>query len=61
MNRLQQRLAYLESQALEAKIAHQGRNFVFLSFEEPNLPPHADRLAAFKAENGVSRSAMSSL
>jgi hypothetical protein len=26
---------------------------VFLSFEDPNLPPHADRLAGFKTENGV--------
>jgi hypothetical protein len=30
-----------------------GRHFVFLTFEEPNLPPRADRLAALKAENGA--------
>jgi hypothetical protein len=38
---------------LEARIKPQGRTFVFCSFEEPGLPPFADRLAAFKAENGV--------
>jgi hypothetical protein len=30
-----------------------GRHFVFLTFEEPNLAPRADRLAALKAENGA--------
>jgi hypothetical protein len=39
--------------ALEAQILPKGRHFVFISFEEPNLPPRADRLAAFKAENSI--------
>ena len=39
--------------ALEAQTLPKGRHFVFLTFEEPNLPPRADRLAAFKAENGA--------
>ena len=39
--------------ALEAKIAPKGRAFVFLRVEGPDLPPYADQLAAFRAENGV--------
>jgi hypothetical protein len=39
--------------ALEAQILPKGRHFVFLTFEEPNLPPRADRLAGFRAENGA--------
>jgi hypothetical protein len=42
--------------ALEAKIAPKGAVLVFLSFEEPNLPPRADRLAAFRAEHGLAPS-----
>jgi hypothetical protein len=38
---------------LEAKIAPKAIALVFLSFEEPNSPPRADRLAAFRAENGL--------
>jgi hypothetical protein len=39
--------------ALEAQIRPRGRHFVFLTFEEPNLPPRADRLPDFRAENGA--------
>jgi hypothetical protein len=39
--------------ALEAQIAPQRRVFVFFGAEEPNLPPYAEQLAAFKAEKGV--------
>jgi hypothetical protein len=42
--------------ALEVKIAPKALVLVFLSFEAPNLPPRADRLAAFRAENGLSPS-----
>jgi hypothetical protein len=39
--------------ALEAKIAPKAIALVFLSFDEPSLPPRADRLAAFRAENSI--------
>jgi hypothetical protein len=53
MNRLQQRLADLEN-----ALAPKGRHFVFTHFvdEEPDAPSRDERLAAFKAENGVASS-----
>jgi hypothetical protein len=39
--------------ALEEKIAPKRSHFVFISFDEPSLPPRADRLAAFRAENSI--------
>jgi hypothetical protein len=39
--------------ALEEKITPKRSHFVFISFNEPSLPPRADRLEAFKVENGV--------
>jgi hypothetical protein len=48
MNRLQQRLADLEK-----AIAPKGRDFVFLSFDDPKRPPYAEQLAAFHAENDI--------
>jgi alanine racemase len=44
---------------LEAKLAPKGRHFVFTHFvddEEPDAPSRDERLAAFKAENGVAPS-----
>jgi hypothetical protein len=43
---------------LEAEIAPKGRHFVFTHFvdEEPDAPSRDERLAAFKAENGVAPS-----
>jgi hypothetical protein len=38
---------------LEGQIMPQARVFVFFPAEEPGLPPHAEQLAAFKAEKGV--------
>ncbi len=39
---------------LEDQLTPRGRIlFVFLSVEEPDLPPYAEQLAAFKAEKGV--------
>lgn len=32
---------------------HSPRVLVFLRFESPDLPPYAEHLAAFKAENNV--------
>jgi hypothetical protein len=53
MNRLNERLRLLEE-----KIAPKGRHFVFTHFvdEEPDAPSRDERLAAFKAENGVAPS-----
>ena len=39
--------------ALEAKIAPKATVLVFISFEDPRLPPRADRLASFRAEHGI--------
>jgi len=39
--------------ALEAQILPKGRVFVFFSFDEPDPPSYDERLASFKAENGV--------
>jgi hypothetical protein len=47
LSRIRDRLKRLEGQTMP-----QARVFVFVS-EEPNLQPRADRLAAFKAKNGV--------
>jgi hypothetical protein len=38
---------------LEAKIAPKVRHFVLVSFDAPDLPLCADRLAAFSAENSI--------
>jgi hypothetical protein len=38
---------------LEATIAPQSRIFVFFRAEGPSLPPYAEQLAQFKAENRV--------
>ena len=38
---------------LEAQLKPPGRMFVFVRFEKPGLPPYAEHLAAFKAENNV--------
>jgi hypothetical protein len=53
MNRLNERLRLLEE-----KIAPKGRHFVFTHFvdEEPDAPSKAERLAAFKADHGVTPS-----
>ena len=47
-SRLNDRLKHLEAQILP-----QRRVLVFLRFESPDLPPYAEHLAAFKAENNV--------
>ena len=47
-SRLSDRLKHLEAQILP-----QPRVFVFFRAEEPDLPPYAEQLAAFKAEKGV--------
>jgi hypothetical protein len=47
-SRLRDRLERLESQ-----LAPQRRVFVFFRSEEPGLPPYAEQLAQFKAENRV--------
>jgi hypothetical protein len=38
---------------LEAQLKPPGRVFVFFRVEKPDLPPYAEHLAAFKAENNV--------
>jgi hypothetical protein len=38
---------------LETQLKPPGRVLVFLRFESPDLPPYAEHLAAFKAENNV--------
>ena len=38
---------------LEALISPKRRVFVFFRAEEPDLPPYAEQLAAFKFEKGV--------
>jgi hypothetical protein len=38
---------------LEAQLKPPGRMCVFVTFESPDLPPYAEHLAAFKAENNV--------
>ena len=38
---------------LEALISPKRRVFAFFRAEEPDLPPYAEQLAAFKAEKGV--------
>ena len=38
---------------LEERIRPPMRTFVFFNVEKPGLPPYAERLEAFKAENGV--------
>lgn len=48
MSRLRDRLKRLEDQ-----LTPRGRIFVFLTVEEPDIPPYAEQLAAFKAEKGV--------
>jgi hypothetical protein len=35
------------------QIMPQARVFVFFRAEDPDLPPYAEQLAAFKAEKGV--------
>jgi hypothetical protein len=39
--------------ALEAKIAPKAAVLAFISFEDPDLPPRDERLAAFRDENGL--------
>jgi hypothetical protein len=46
--RIRDRVAKLEEQILPKR-----RVFVFFRVEEPDLPPYAEQLAAFKAEKGV--------
>ena len=47
-SRIRDRIAKLEEQILP-----QRRVFVFFRAEKPDLPPYAEHLAAFKAENNV--------
>jgi hypothetical protein len=47
-SRIHDRIAKLEEQILPKR-----RVFVFFRVEEPDLPPYAEQLAAFKAEKGV--------
>jgi hypothetical protein len=49
-SRIRDRIAKLEEQILPKR-----RVFVFFRIEEPDLPPYAEQLAAFKAEKGVGR------
>ena len=41
------------SRSLRAQLKPPGRVFVFFRVEKPDLPPCAEHLAAFKAENNV--------
>jgi hypothetical protein len=42
--------------ALEAKLSPKAAVLVFLGFDRPDRPSRADQLAAFRAENGLTRS-----
>jgi hypothetical protein len=50
-SRIRDRIAKLEEQ-----IPPKRRVFVFFSVEEPDLPPYAEQLAAFKAEHSIASS-----
>jgi hypothetical protein len=55
---IRERLTHLEAQlkplVVEAQLKPLGRTFVFFRYEQPDLPPYAEHLAAFKgAQNNV--------